>query len=311
MAHSGENGGVLRALIYVCMGLTAVGGAMLAAQDAPDAAGALVARAIATQHRNDDALMLYERRERRMSFRSLADATAPATAAEDKKFRVVPTGTGTLRLLLEENGRGVSQALYAKQLRDLESALAAALIPAESRQRQRVDKYERRSRERASLVDAMGRAFRFTLGAEEERGGRRLRRVEFAPAPEFKPNGRSEEMLRHVRGVLWLEEASGQMARLEAEVSSDISVGGGVLGKIYRGSRVLIEQEPVGSPVNGSVWLPVRYEYHLTGRKFVFGFEQHEVTIATGYRRIGPPSEALASVRHELNNGAVPPAAQE
>jgi hypothetical protein len=113
-------------------------------------------------------------------------------------------------------------------------------------------------------------------------------------------------MLRRTRATLWIDEAAAQMMRLEAELESDLSFGGGLLGKVYRGGRFLMEQAEAAP----GIWLPTRFEYHLDGRKFVFGFELNEVTAISGYRRIGPPAEALAAVRHELSNGGAARPAQ-
>ena len=71
----------------------------------PEEIRALVERAIANQHRNDEALAEYERREHRQARKDESDTHL----SEDKAFRVIPTGTGTLRLLLEENGQPVTK----------------------------------------------------------------------------------------------------------------------------------------------------------------------------------------------------------
>jgi len=69
--------------------------------------------------------------------------------------------------------------------------------------------------------------------------------------------------------------------------------------------RRVMEQDEVAP----GVWLPTRIAYDFDGRKFLFGFELLEVTTVSSYRRIGPPREALADVRHELNtSGAARPA---
>lgn len=261
----------------------------------PDEIRALVSRAIENQHRNDDALAEYERRERRQTRKGESDAVP----SEDKTFRVVPTGTGTLRLIVEENGQPVSAEMYRRQLRDLEQALVWALEPTESKQKRRVEKFGKRSRERDDMVDAIGDAFLFTWQARENSSGHALVRLLFEPNPAFKPHARNTETFRHVRAVVWIDEAAAQLVRIEAEIVSDISIGGGVLGKIYRGGRFVLEQAQVAE----GVWFPMRYEYNFAGRKFVFGFELHEVTLASTYKRIGPPKEALAAIRRELSNG--------
>jgi hypothetical protein len=268
----------------------------------PDEIRVLVDRAISNQHRNDQALAEYERREHRQARKDETDTLL----SEDKTFRVVPTGTGTLRLLLEEHGQPVSAELYRRQLRDLEQALLWAQDPAENKQKRRVDKFDKRSRERTELVDALRDAFLFTWQGRESSNGRALVRLLFEPNPAFKPHSRNTEMFRHARVVVWIDEAAAQMVRIEAEAATDISFGGGILGKIYRGGRFVLEQVQVAE----GVWFPVRYEYNFAGRKFLFGFELHELTLASGYRRIGPPKEALAAVRHELNNASPAPASR-
>jgi len=259
---------------------------------------ALVERVISNQHKNDAALADFERRERRQARKEEEDTRL----SEDKTFRVVPTGTGTLRLLVEEDGQPVSAELYRKQLRDLEQALLWALNPAESRQKRRVEKWDKRVRERAEMVDAVGNAFRFTWQGREDANGRALVKLLLEPEPSFKPRSRTTEMFRHVRATLWIDEAAAQLVRAEAEIITDISIGGGVLGKIYRGGRFVMEQVQVAE----GIWLTSRYQYDFEGRRFLFGFQVHEVTLANAYRRIGSPKEALAAVRHELNNSPAP-----
>jgi hypothetical protein len=228
-----------------------------------------------------------------------------AEPSEDKTFRVVPTGTGTIKLLLEERGQPVAPEAYRKQLRELEQALVWALDPRESKQKKRVEKWNARRRERREAVEAVVAAFRFHFLGRENGNGRRLVKLGIEPEPAFKPRTRMDDVFRRIRGTLWIDEAAGQLARVDAELASDLSFGGGVLGKVYRGGRFVMEQAEAAP----GVWLPTRFEYRLDGRKFVFGFELNEVTTINSYRRIGPPAEALAAVRHELNNaGAARPA---
>ena len=255
---------------------------------------ALMERAIANQHRNDAALEEYERLERRLERKRSKDESV----AEDKTFRVSPTGTGALRLLVEENGQPVNPEFYRKQLRDWEQALVWALDPNEPRQKRRVEKWAKRSRERAELVDAVREAFRFTWLGNDFLDGRTLVKFRLDPQPGFKPHSRNTQLLSNVRATLWIDEPAAQVAKLEAEIIHDISFGGGVAGKVYHGGRFAMEQIEVAQ----GIWLPSRYQFEFEGRKFLFGFEVHEAIKVRGYRSIGPPSQALAVVRRELNN---------
>jgi len=88
------------------------------------------------------------------------------------------------------------------------------------------------------------------------------------------------------------------VARVEGDIISDISFGGGIAGKIYRGGHFVMEQ----SEVAPGVWLPTLFTYDVDGRKFLFGFGIHERTEISRYRHLGPPSQSIEIIRAELNN---------
>ncbi len=262
---------------------------------------ALVARVVANQHRNDDALMLYERREHRIVWKS----EERKRVDEDKLFRVVPTGTGTIKLVLADDGKPTPAPEFRKQLQYLEQALVWALDPNESKQKQRVEKFEKKSKERGETVDAVLDAYTLAFLGYETRDGRRLVKLRFDPRPGYDPPSRATSMLAHARAVVWIEPESSQLARVEAELERDFSIGGGFLGKVYRGGAFVMEQTPVAD----GIWLPVAMQYGFKGRKFIFGFDLYERITTSDYRRIGPPEQALAAVRRELN-GPRPAASQ-
>jgi len=262
----------------------------------PEELRALVARVIAQQHRDDEAMGQYERVERRQIRKNEKDSAV----REDRTFRVVPTGTGAVRVQTEENGRPVDSEVYRRQLRDVETALAAALTPNETRQKKAVEKSAKRSRDRAELLDAVLDAFTFTWQGRETRDGRTLAKIGLDPNPAFQPRSRTASLLARVRATVWVDEAAGQLARLDAEIIRDLTFGGGVFGKVYHGGRFAMEQTEIAP----GIWLPTRYEYNYEGRKFVFSFEVHERTEASHYRRIGPPREALVAIRRELGRGS-------
>lgn len=254
---------------------------------------ALVERAITNQHRNDEALNLYERREHRMAWKT----EEHQKVEEDKLFRVVPTGTGTIKMVLAENGKPTPPGEFRKQLQYVEQALVWALNPAEPKQKQRVEKFEKKQAERRETVDAVLDAFEFTYLGREARDGRSLIKLRFDPKPGYDAPSRATSLFSHATAVVWVEPQAAQLVRVEAELVSDFSIGGGFLGKVYKGGRFVMEQ----TPVENGVWLPVELSYDFKGRKFVFGFSLHEETRASHYRRIGPPAQALAQVRRELN----------
>ena len=52
------------------------------------------------------------------------------------------------------------------------------------------------------------------------------------------------------------------------------------------------------------LWLPSYSQYDFEGRRLFVSFSIHERTFYTTYRRIGPPKQALSTIRAELGSSA-------
>jgi hypothetical protein len=257
---------------------------------------ALIARVLANQHADDQAIEFYERIDHRM----MREHPNAPVLAEDKLLRVVPTGTGTVSVQIEDHGRPIDPALYHREMVDLEKALEDSADPNNARAREDRERFKQRARERGQIVDAMFEAYHYTWLGRETRGGRVLLKFHMEPDPAYKPSSRFTEFLRHGIATIWVDEQAAQVVRIEAELTSDVSFVGGVFGKVYRGGRMVLEQ----TEVQPGIWLPVLYQYDFVGRKFLFLFEIHERREESRYQRIGPPSEALIAIRRELSGSA-------
>jgi hypothetical protein len=142
-------------------------------------------------------------------------------------------------------------------------------------------------------------AFIRTWVARDVRNGRNCDVIELAPDPHFHPHSILEEALTHAKAKIWVDHDSDQLVRAEAQVTSDIWVGGGVLGKLYKGGTFVMEQ----SEVSAGVWLPTLYQFDFSGRKFLFSFEEHQSIQASHYRYIGSAKDALVIAQSELASG--------
>jgi hypothetical protein len=258
----------------------------------PEEIRALAARAIANQHRDDEAADAFEHIDHLFDRAGASDLRV----SQNKTFRVVPTGTGTLKLLLKENDRPVSAQEYQRQLKIWAQILEVAIQPGDPRQKASLEKCRKRRKERADLVDAALDAYRFGWLGRETRNGRAVTKLSLDPNPQFQPRTRAADMLTHARATIWVDDESGQMMHAEADITRDISFGGGILGKVYRGGHFEMDQAEVAL----GIWLPTRYKYDFSGRKFLFVFEVHELTEISHYHRLGTPGEALTAARREL-----------
>ena len=252
-------------------------------------------RLVANQHHNDTALEQYERIEHQVS----RTGGENPRVLEDRIFRVVPTGSGTMKLLLKTDGRATDPAEYRKQLQAWVDLLSLMLKPDDPRTKSANAKWQKKQQDRAELVDASRQAFSITWVGREERNGRDCDVLDLQPNNSFRPRTVFQDAITHVIAKIWVDRDSNQMVRAEAHLLRDVSFGGGILGKLYRGGVFSLEQ----AEVSPGLWLPSRYQYDFTARKFLFTFEEHQYIEAGQYHRDGPPAEALAIAANELATG--------
>jgi len=276
----------------------ALGGNHLVSQSAPTSADvrAIGHRAIANQHRDDDALERYERVERQMQ---VTGGVQPRVT-DDKAYRIVPTGTGTLRLLVRANGAPVSASTYRGELETWEKTLEMAIDPHNPEIQDALAKAAARRTERNEIVDATLRGYVSTWIGREMQDGFQCDKLQLDPDPSFQPHDAATEILGHARVTLWIDQESGQVVRGDADIIRDISFGGGFLGKVYRGGHFVLKQHPVAP----DIWLASYYQYDFSGRKLVFGFEDHKKVEISRYRDLGTVSQALGVARGDIANAA-------
>ncbi len=258
----------------------------------PDQLNALIARCVENQHKSDRAMEEFERVERKITRKG----EGPEVVS-DFTQRLVPSGNGVIKLPMAQNGMPVSPDAYRAELQYAIRALEIAIHPSD-RYKQDLVKFEKRRHDRKDFVDTSAKAFRITWAGRESRGSATLAKLLLEPDPNYRPNSHLAVTFQHVHAVLWVDEAQGQFARIEGNITSDVTFVGGIAGKIYQGGHFMMEQ----SEVTPGVWLPTVYTYDVEGRKFLFGFGVHERTEITRYRHVGPPAQAIEVIRGELNN---------
>jgi hypothetical protein len=250
----------------------------------------LLDRVIANQKKNDEAQATYERVER-LEMRK----GGPGVAPELKITRAVPAGTGTDHISLGADGKPTDAAAYRAELEKLERTLLWASEDGRA-QREAYEKIAKRQKERSDLIEATRTAFLYAFVGREPRGDRTLLKYRMEPNPAYRATSRATSIFAKVRGYLWIDEGAAQLARVEVEVTEDISFGG-FFAKIYKGSHLMQDRYEM---VPG-LWFPSYAQYDFDGRKLFVAFGIHERTFYSQYRRIGPPKEALAAIRAELS----------
>jgi hypothetical protein len=256
---------------------------------------AMLDRVIANQKKNDEGDIIYEHIERK----EIRKGPAATTTPEIRVTRNVPAGTGTDHIAVGPDGKPSDINAYRADLEKLVHSLAWASEDGRA-QREAYEKAEKHRKDKSELIEATRNAFTYTFVARELRGERTLVKFKMEPNPAYKPTSRATAIFAKVRGVAWIDEQEDQLAKVEVEVTDDISIGG-FLAKVYKGSHFMQERYEMAP----GLWFPTYSQYDFDGRRLFINFSMHERTFYTEYKRIGPPKEALAEIRAELSKPAL------
>jgi hypothetical protein len=87
-------------------------------------------------------------------------------------------------------------------------------------------------------------------------------RFNFQPNPNFNPPDREAQVYAGMTGELWIDQTQERMVRLDAHLIADVEFGWGILGRLYKGGSILVEQADVGE----HHWETTHMKLSLTGK---------------------------------------------
>jgi hypothetical protein len=256
----------------------------------PDSTSDGMRQVITSVREAERALYLYERIEKVESRKDAGDITPQSV----KVSRVVPAGTGIAKISLGPDGKPPDTEAYRNELNKLLNSLTWAAASGQP-QREAYQKVQKKQKDRDDLIEATNSAFIFTYVSQESRGDRMLGKYRMEPNPKFKASNRATSIFAKVKGFVWVDESAHELARVEGEVTDDISLGI-FLAKVYKGSRFMQDRYEMAP----GLWLPSFTQYDFDGRKLFSSFSVHEKTFYSAYKRIGPPAEAIPHIQSEI-----------
>jgi hypothetical protein len=162
------------------------------------------------------------------------------------------------RRTLERDGKPLTpdeQRAEQKRLDDVAARLSKE-SPAE-RQR-RLEQSEKARKREFAFLSEIPDLLDLRLDGESAIDGRPVWIVSGTPRPGAEAKSRDARMLLKVRGRMWIDQATYQWARVEAQTIDTISWGL-FLARLNPGARLTFEQ----MEVNSEIWLPKRL--HLAG----------------------------------------------
>src|SRR5262249_26846242 len=134
----------------------------------------------------------------------------------------------------------------------------ASRLSEEERARREAQRQRERAKQR-ERVKYIPEAFDFTLAGETTLGSRGVYEIEATPRAGYK--GKYANLLKNLRGKMWIDKTDFHWVRAEAEALDTVSFGL-FLARIAKGARVSFEL----TRVNDEVWLPKHLSVEASGR---------------------------------------------
>ncbi|HXB62873.1 MAG TPA: hypothetical protein VNU94_08510 [Acidobacteriaceae bacterium] len=151
---------------------------------------------------------------------------------------------GMVARVISKNGRPLTPAEDAAERDRLQHLLEN---PSEFYNHHKHDQQDKNHA--AMLVKLLPRAMLFTYAADQtpapnDSGPQVV--LDYKPNPAFKPPSMESEALQGISGRIWIDTASEHMVRMHADVISDVSFGWGLVGRLYRGGKLDLDQTDAG-----------------------------------------------------------------
>jgi hypothetical protein len=162
----------------------------------------------------------------------------------------------------------------------------------ERREREREDvesKSKSASQRRREAVEDLRRGLVVKIEGRETVDGHQANILSFEPRPGAQLQSRVGRFVRAMRGRVWATDA-GDVVRVEAHLDSDVSVGWGLIARIWQGSWLRAKQQP-----HQGAWLPRELNAEAHGRTLLFRtFRTRYAVRYWGYRLGAAPEPTLS-----------------
>ncbi len=217
------------------------------------------------------------------------DSSDRATKTTTETHDVLFLGGKRYEHLIEKDGKPLPPREARKEQEKFDKATAeASRVSPEERQRRFAEYTRQRERQRDS-VQGIPDAYNFTMLGRPVIDGRPCYLIQAEPRPGYR--GKNSNLLRRMRGKLWIDQQDYEWVRVEAAVLDDINFGL-FLAKLSKGAEFRLER----IRVNNEVWLPKKLTVKLSARALVKNFHFEQVTTYSDYRKYSADARIVDSV---------------
>jgi len=194
--------------------------------------------------------------------------------------QMVETPDGILGRVITVNDKPLSP----EERRKDDARINRLLDPNEMRKKSKEQKEdERRTRE---MVRALPDAFVYEYnGTQPGPNGSEVVRLRFRPNPRFNPPTRETLVFQGMEGEMWIDPKIRRMAKIDGTMIKDVTIGWGILGRLDRGGRFIVEQ---GEVVPGR-WETTKLSLDFNGKALLFKTIRIKSTDTFSDFRLVPP----------------------
>jgi hypothetical protein len=202
--------------------------------------------------------------------------------SESRTYEITPLEDDYYRKLIKKDGKSLSEQEARSEEKKLEESLKRQTnLSISERNKLEKKKMERRRKEEQFWNEVV-KAFDFGEVGRETMEGRSARVFNAIPRAQYVPEDSDFELLKKIKGKIWVDVADDQVSRADVEFIEDIRLVGGLLAKVNKGGTFTVLQKKV----NDEVWFPSHSEILVNGRLLLFkGFNLKIVSDFGNYRK--------------------------
>ncbi len=207
----------------------------------------------------------------------------------------IETPQGGLTLTVAINGQPLTPDQRAKENQRLQDF---ANDP-ETRRKKRQSNKAEDQREQLMLT-SLPDAFLYSyVGTVPGPNGGELVHLTFKPNPNFDPPNHETRVYQGMQGDLLIDAKAMRIAKIDGTLFKDVEFGWGILGRLYKGGRFVVEQRDVGE----GRWAMVRETLEFNGKILLFkSLSISSTETATDFRPV-PANLSVAQAIDFLHKG--------
>lgn len=189
------------------------------------------------------------------------DGNGDVKSTEIKTYEVMQLYGEQVSRLIAKDDKPLPEKEAAKEEEKIQKLINKRSGENEDQRKKRLEKEAKDREEARQFVREICDAYDMRVESVENVQGRELLVIDGEPRPGYQPKLKDAKYLPKFRVRAWIDQASEQWVKLEAEAIDNISWGA-FLVKINKGMRLEIAQ----THVNDEVWLPQRIQLKMGGR---------------------------------------------